>query len=158
MSLAEFFTSGRVRSAQFPTLGASVGGPITEEPKDRQQTDFHTHEPLFWPDGEKKMQVVVTVATDLRDEQDDDGRRRIFIKGQMRDAVAKALKDAGAREPAVGGVLTVTYVDDGKPTDKGLAPPKNYDATYIPPDDYAADDEALGTAELGDFDEDAPPF
>jgi hypothetical protein len=151
--VSKYLAGSRVPAAKFPTLGDSVGGPITEEPQLKQQTDFESHDPLVWDDGSPRMQLVITVQTDRRDDQDDDGRRRIFVKRQMRDAVNRALRTAGVKDLAVGGVLTITYSGDGEPADKGLAAPKIYEATYIPPDDSADDDEPIGTAELGDTDD-----
>jgi hypothetical protein len=166
--ISEFLTGARTLAAKFPNIGDNVGGPITEEPQMRQQTDFATREPLFWPDGEKKMQVVVTVQTDRRDDENDDGRRRIFVKGQMKDAVSCALRAARVKEPAVGGILTVTYVRDGERTDGGFgALPKVYEASYVPPDasadeeapqDASANEEAIANAELSESGDDEPPF
>jgi hypothetical protein len=155
MTISKFLTGGRTPAAKFPTLGASVGGPITEEPQERQQTDYETREPLTWSDGSPRMQWVITVQTDRCDDEDDDGRRRIFAKGQLLNEIRRAVKKAHAKDIEVGGVLTVTYVRDGERTDAGLDPPKVYEATYVPPDDSTDDDGPIGSAEFGDTD-DAP--
>jgi hypothetical protein len=46
-----------------------------------------TGEPKFWPSGDPMYQVIVTVQTQERDPsiQDDDGKRRLFIKGRNPD-------------------------------------------------------------------------
>jgi hypothetical protein len=158
--VSTFLAGDRAPAAKFPKIKTSVGGPITEEPRVVQQTDFTTRQPLTWSDGSPRMQLVVIVQTDRPDDENDDGRRRIFVKGQMKDAVNHALRVAGVKDIAVGGTLTVTYIHDGERTDGGFgAAPKIYEATYVPPDDSAADGEAIGGTELGDTDDDdAPPF
>ncbi|MDQ6773829.1 MAG: hypothetical protein M3024_12715, partial [Candidatus Dormibacteraeota bacterium] len=67
------------------------------------------------------------------EDPDDDGRRALFVKGNMRDAVAAAVRAAGARGLEVEGELQVQYVGDGKPSKPGLAPPKLYEARYRRP-------------------------
>ncbi|ASR85267.1 hypothetical protein I5H06_gp37 [Mycobacterium phage SirPhilip] len=129
-----FLGGGGPASAKFKSHGDTVGGPIAVEPEQRQQTDLDTNEPLTWKDGSPRMQLVVTVQTDLNDPEvdDDDGLRRLFVKGEMRKAVQKAVIAAGAKGLDVGGELYLTYVGDGEK--KGhLTPPKLYSATYKKP-------------------------
>ncbi|ALF01433.1 hypothetical protein SEA_LILPHARAOH_55 [Mycobacterium phage LilPharaoh] len=130
----DFLGGGGVPSGKFVNHGDVVGGVIAVEPEQRQQTDYKTGDPLFWKDGSPRMQLVVTLQTDLRDPEidDDDGKRRLFVKGEMKKAVQKAVIAAGARGLDVGGELHVTYVGDGEK--KGnLDPPKLYSAVYKPP-------------------------
>jgi hypothetical protein len=81
---------GSVPSAKFETHGDTVTGVITDTPEVRPQTDFDSGQPLFWDDGKPKMQLVVTLATDQRDpaNADDDGTRRVYVKGKLQQAVA----------------------------------------------------------------------
>jgi hypothetical protein len=125
---------GGAPSAKFPSPGTAVSGPITQRPTVEQQRDIQTGEKKFWQDGNPMMQLVVTVQTNERDPQvnDDDGRRRLFVKGQMKQAVADAVRAAGAAGLEVGGVLTVTYTHDGQPKQRGFSAPKQYRAEYIP--------------------------
>lgn len=129
-----FFSGGGPASAKFKNIGDTVGGVITEEPKQQQQRDLQTNELQTWPDGNPKMQLVVTVQTDLRDPEieDDDGKRRIYVKGQMQKAIRDAVQSVGAGGLDVGGELHVTYIADGEK--KGnLTPPKQYRAQYVKP-------------------------
>lgn len=123
---------GGAPTAKFPTPGTAVGGRITEKPTVEQQRDISTGDKKFWSDGNPMMQLVVTVQTEERDPQieEDDGRRRLFIKGQMKNAVADAVRAAGGRGLEVGGILTVTYSHDGTASQRGFNPPKQYAATY----------------------------
>ncbi|MFF9129153.1 hypothetical protein [Streptomyces sp. NPDC014806] len=124
---------GGAPTAKFPAPGTTVGGRITEEPKVEQQRDIQTGEKKFWNNGDPMMQLVVTVQTDQRDPslEEDDGRRRIFVKGVMKNAVADAVRAAGARGLEVGGQLFVTYTHDGEPKQRGFSAPKQYAARYI---------------------------
>ncbi|MCG6499425.1 hypothetical protein [Kitasatospora sp. A2-31] len=125
---------GGAPTAKFDTRGVTVGGRITEPPTVQQQRDIQTGEKKFWSDGNPMMQLVVTVQTDRRDPAipDDDGRRRLFVKGQMKQAVQEAVKASGARGLEVGGHLSVTYTHDGEAKQRGFSPPKQYRAQYTP--------------------------
>ncbi|QFG09452.1 hypothetical protein I5H08_gp035 [Mycobacterium phage Yuna] len=129
-----FLGGGGPASAKFKSHGDTVGGPIAVEPEQRQQTDMKTNEGLTWRDGSPRMQLVVTVQTDLIDPEieDDDGLRRLFVKGEMRKAVQKAVITAGARGLDVGGELYLTYVGDGE-KQGNLSAPKLYTAVYKKP-------------------------
>lgn len=137
---ADTFFGDTSKSAKFETVGETVGGPIVAIGEPRQQTEFRTDgqpgAPLVWPDGSPRMQLPVTVQTEQRDPSDafDDGRRTFYIKGEMKKAVAAALKTAGAKM-AVGGVLTITF--SGEEPTKGF-PKKLYTATYVAPTAGAA--------------------
>ncbi|MGH3956451.1 MAG: hypothetical protein ACRDTI_20695 [Mycobacterium sp.] len=143
----DFLAGGGPPSGKFPTKGDTVGGKIVSEPVVQQQRDPETQELETWPDGNAKMQLVVTVQTDLRDPtiNDDDGKRRIFVKGQMKSAVQTAVQAVGASGLDVGGELYVTYKEDGEKKNKAFNAPKIYIARYVPPAADAA--QFLGTAE-----------
>ena len=128
---ADSFFGDSAKSAKFDSIGDMVGGPIVSIGEARQQTDFSTGTPLTWQDGSPRMQLPVTVQTNLRDAGDpnDDGKRTFYIKGEMKKAIGLALRAASAKM-AVGGVLTLTY-SDNEPT-QGF-PKKLYTASYQPP-------------------------
>ena len=80
----------------------------------RQSRKYESTELDAWDDGTPKLQVVLTIATDYRDQaqQDDDGTRMISINlwsGQKKALVA-ACKAAGVGEPQVGQRFTATHV------------------------------------------------
>lgn len=131
----DFLMGGGVPSASFLRIGDGVQGTITEPPTLQQQRDFTSGEPKVWDNGDPMMQMVVTLQTDQYDEkiEDDDGRRRIYVKNAMKKAVADAVRKAGAKKLDVGGVLSVRYTADGVPARKGVNPPKLYAAVYTPP-------------------------
>lgn len=139
---------GGAPTAKFPTPGTTVGGRITERPTVEQQRDISTGDKKFWSDGNPMMQLVVTVQTDERDPQleEDDGRRRLFVKGQMKNAIADAVRAAGARGLEVGGTLAVTYSHDGTASQRGFNPPKQYTSRYTPAATVALNTPDPGTA------------
>lgn len=120
---------------KFDQIGTVHTGTVVAEPTASQQTDFRTKVPETWPDGSPKMQVLVQVATTLRDPEkpEDDGTRTLYIKGkELTNAIRNAVRQSGANGIHTGGILTVQYVADG-PAQAGFNPPKLYAATYQPP-------------------------
>ena len=125
---------GGAPSFSFPTIGTVAKGTIVATDV-TQQRDPATGKPKVWPDGNPMMQAVLTLQTDQRDPavENDDGQRRLFVKGQMRDAVREALRQAGVNGVELGGLIAVQYVSD-KPSDRpGLNAAKQYAAQYKPP-------------------------
>ena len=93
--------------------GTTYTGIITDVTM-RQSRKYESTDLDTWDDGTPKMQVVLTIATDYRDQaqQDDDGTRMISINlwsGQKKTLVA-ACKAAGVGEPQVGQRFTATHV------------------------------------------------
>ena len=113
-SFADIFNStGGTRSAfnKNSQPGATVTGTLAGEPDVRQATDFQTKQPAyFMKSGKPKFEVVFDLQTDLRDDQDDDGRRSIWVHwwGVQRDALTDAFKQFG-RQPHKGDRMTVTF-------------------------------------------------
>jgi hypothetical protein len=131
----ELLMAGGVKSAKFDTIGTTITGQLTREPEAREQTDFTTGAVLRWDNGDARMQIIVDLATNQRDLADptDDGERRLYIKGQMLNAVRAAVRAAAADGLAIGGVLTVKYTGDAEPTKRGFNGAKQYSAAYTPP-------------------------
>ena len=93
--------------------GTKYTGVITDVTM-RQSRKYESTDLDTWDDGTPKMQVVLTIATDYRDQaqQDDDGTRMISINlwsGQKKALVA-ACKAAGVTEPQTGQRFTATHV------------------------------------------------
>lgn len=126
---------GGAPSVKFPSIGTTNGGYISKPPVVTQQTTMTGNEPMFWDDGQPKWQIEVTVLTDERDPEitDDDGSRRIYVKGLMMSAVQDALGDAGADDLEAGGTLFVTYVGDKPSKTRGFNPAKVFEAKYTSP-------------------------
>jgi hypothetical protein len=133
-----FLMGGGGRSAKFATIGDKIDGEITAT-EVTQQTDFTDGTPKTWPDGNPMMQLVITLQTDEREDDQDDGVRRVFAKGSARKAtttigaVRAAVQAAGAKTLEVGGRLQLAYTGDGVAPKAGLNAPKEYKAKYTPP-------------------------
>lgn len=147
----DFLLGGGSASAKFEFINDTITGTITNQ-EVRQQTDIGNGEPLTWPNGDPRMQLVVTLQTDLRDDDDDDGLRSLYVKGSkkpgsksLHDAVAGAVRNAHAKGLQDGGTLTVTYVGDEPSSTRGFNPRKLYEATYKAPDKAAQSGAYLGT-------------
>jgi hypothetical protein len=123
----------KVPGAKFDNVGDSVAGTIVSA-EARQTTDIKTGAPEFWPQGDPKLQVVVTLQTDQRDPsiEDDDGQRRLFAKkpGAMLSAIVEAL---GGQRLEVGGRLAVKFTGTEPSSTAGFSPKKLYAAAYQPP-------------------------
>ena len=148
----DFLLGGGSASARFDVVGDTVTGTITNQ-EVRQQTDIATGEPLVWANGDPRMQLLVTLQTALRDDDDDDGLRTLYVKGSkkagsrsLHDAVASAVRAASSKGLEDGGTLTVKYVGDEPSQTRGFNPRKLYEATYqVAPIKAAASGAYLGT-------------
>jgi hypothetical protein len=147
-SADDFLMGGGVPSAKFPVLGHTVSGRITEQPTVEQQRNYEDDKLKFWDDGKPMMQLVVTLATNERDPEnpEDDGARRLYVKGYMKNAVAGAVRAAGARGLENGGTLSVTYTQDGEKKNPKFNAPKLFTAQYIPAATNALHTPDPGTA------------
>ncbi|GIH07483.1 hypothetical protein Rhe02_55500 [Rhizocola hellebori] len=128
---------GGTKSAKFNTLGDVVRGTITDDPKVTQCVKFDddgkpTDEKAFWKSGDPMMQIVVTIQTDQRDpdDEDDDGKRALHITPRLQPAVRDAVKTAGAKGLAIGGIIAVQWTGG---TGHGKGNARQYAAAYQPP-------------------------
>jgi hypothetical protein len=125
------------------SIGTVIQGTILSKTV-RQQTDFATKKPKFYDDGNAANQLVVIVQTNLREEikdpdtgvvkvseENDDGKRAFYIKGQMKAATRDAVRAAGAKGLEIGGTLAIKW-DSNKPSGKGN-PLKVYKVAYKAP-------------------------
>lgn len=112
---------------KFEAIGTTHKGTVVRA-ETSQQTDFDSGAPKFWDDGKPMWQIVLTLATDARDPEvvNDDGERRIFVKGNMLAQLKAALRAAGAKTIDPGDLVAVQYASDGTPSRRGLNPPKQY--------------------------------
>ena len=132
MTVNDLLFGSGVPTAKFPVAGTTVKGTIVKA-ESTQQTDFDTGKPKFYDDsGKPMMQIEVTLRTEDRDPEidNDDGTRRLFVKGHMLVALRAAVKQAGATDLSAGDSLAVKYVEDGEPTRRVEPPPKQYVAQY----------------------------
>jgi hypothetical protein len=115
--------SGGPPAFKFDEVGKVAKGRVRAAQKS-QATEYGTNKPETYPDGNPVMQVVITI------EADDGEEFRLFAKGQMKGAIADALREAGA-SLEVGGELAVKF-DHEEPTNFG-SKKKVYVARYTAP-------------------------
>lgn len=120
-------------------VGTTVKGTILGADVS-QQIDLDSGAPKTWDNGDPMMQVVVTLQLDERRDAQDDGQRRLYIKGQMLKAVKEAIAAKGRNGLEVGGTLAVQFTGEGEPTKRGLNAPKLFRAQYEPPVAASVDD------------------
>lgn len=91
-----FQGSGRSIFSKDTPPGTTITGTITDATM-KQVTKFGSTEPDHFQSGDPKMQVILTLKTDLHDDIDDDGTRAAYIKlwGSQKAALAKAIETAG---------------------------------------------------------------
>lgn len=109
-------------------IDGPIGDPI-------QQTDIHSGALQTWPDGKPKLQIVIPLATQLREDTEDDGKRGLFVKqsSNLQAAVRDAVKNAGAQSLQQGGYLKVTFTGPRPASQVGMNPVKVFEAAYTPP-------------------------
>lgn len=126
---------GGAPTAKFPTVGTVHKGRVLGMER-KQQTAMGSNTPLTWEDGSPRWELVITIQTEEQDDEieDDDGQRRIFSKGQQMKAIKEAVEVSGWRgSTLVGGTLAVKYIGDGKPSNPGFHPPKQFAAKFEAP-------------------------
>lgn len=122
------------KGVKFANIGDSVTGTITQAPYERQQTKFGTQDFDFWPNGEPKMQVLVPLQTDIRENPNDDGARTLYVASKnLKKAIGEAIRAANVGDVSMGGVLTVQYVGNDPASKNPANPAKLYQAQYTPP-------------------------
>lgn len=141
-----------IPSCTFHEIGVTHEGTITALDV-KQARKFGTQDLDFWPDGQPKMQAVVTLQTGELDPEveNDNGMRRLYVASKgMRAAIAAAVKKAGATGLAVGGTLGVRYTRDDPEGKNKANLPKMYGVKYEAPPAGSEYVEA-GPDDFGDY-------
>ena len=149
------FLFGGAKAFSFANIGDSVEGEIIAAQTQQQRSI--EGQAMTWDNGEKRMQLVVTLQTALRESDNDDGIRMIYAKGgkhdvakgegqSMRDAIASAVRAANQTRLEVGGMLVVAFTGEA-PAKRGYNAAKLYTAGYRAPKpgvSLASDDAPRG--------------
>lgn len=128
-TLAELVAQSGAGAPAYFDKNSAIGDVLTGEVLDvnvRQALDVATRKPLEWPDGTPRLQVVITLQTDIRDEKDDDGHRSVYVKWwtHQRAAFLAACEAAELSEVLPGDKLTVTFSGTEKNPQKGMSDAK----------------------------------
>lgn len=138
-SVEQLFARGAVSAfGKDKPVGYSVTGKILDL-EVVQKTDLDG-KPQFWQDGNPFNQLVCTISTALRENADDDGKRRVYVPwyGQNKKAIEAAVRAVGKQFPEVGGVLTATFDHLEPSTQRGFNDVKIFAYVYQPPNPAAA--------------------
>ena len=133
--------------------GTTVTGKI-DRVDYRQVVDFTTQQPAVFPSGDPKMQFIIRIQTDHRDDGDDDGVRAVYIPawGKRKIALTEAIRASGASkgsEVMIPGVsFSATYNGEkrGEGGPSGSYTYKDYTYTFDRAGASAAVDTLTGTA------------
>ena len=132
--------TGSGKGAKFPEVGTVVRGTIAAVPQSRQATKMGSGELEFYPSGDPVIEVPITLQTDEREDDNDDGKRTVYASRRLWGAIKSAVQASGGKLE-VGGTLAVEYYGDGEPPQPGFHAPKLYRAEYKQP--------ALDTSSIG---------
>lgn len=146
----EFLKGGsKVPSAKFDAVGDHIVGDVVGVDVG-QARKFGSNDLDTWDDGRPKMNLIVTLQTELRDPnvEGDDGRRRIFAlqPSEMLRAIAAVTVEDG-KQLAIGGRLAVQWIGERPHEKAGFNPVKLYKAAYSAPTANAAADLLAGAAQ-----------
>lgn len=138
----DYLSTSGAPVAKFPNLGDTHQGTIIDYAL-QPVTDMQTKEPKFFKSGDPMMQIVATLQTKERDPEnpDDDGKRRVFIKGHMLSSFRAATQLAGHTKNLTGGKVQIRYYGDGESSSPGFSGPKLYECKFIAPEPMDAFDE-----------------
>lgn len=158
------------RTAKFDEVGDSHAGVIVEATMEHER-EYDEDNPgkgdlLYWSDKGRPTVAVtdkpvlaprLTIQTDWRIDDRDDGRRAVTInKRLLKAALQAAVRESGAKRPELGGWIRFTRDRDGVPL-KGTNKPRGWLVQYLTPEQYVADG-ALGSTMVEKRADDDDPF
>lgn len=123
-------------------VGDSFTGVITDL-ETAQVRNYETGDPEFWEDGNPKLQIVVTLATEYGDGAEDDGERKVYLFGQKLQAAKVAMKEAGIEKLEKGFQFTIAFVGEKPSSNKKYNNIKLYGITIVPSKSNPAVDAVL---------------
>jgi hypothetical protein len=113
--------------------------------------DPKTKKPKYFENsGDAKKVLVYGLQTEEYDDEieDDDGKRTLYARWKMLDAIRDARDEAGEDRIEIGGWLSVKFTRQDRPSSPGLSGVKHFEAVYEPPepgeeaDDYLDEETA----------------
>ena len=129
-----FGTGPRVPSVAFEDIGDTVSGVVLEK-EVLDDIDMNTKLPRKDKNGRVMKVVVLTLQTD-NVSNDDDGKRKLYVRSFMFNAIREALESSGSGDLVEGGTLAVTFTERRKIPNSAYKS-KHFKAEYTPPSDDA---------------------
>ncbi|WP_280431569.1 hypothetical protein [Nocardia brasiliensis] len=127
--------------------GTAVSGLVLAQQL-TNQLDPKTKKPKTARNGRPLQQLEVTILTSLQVDPDDDGRRLLFVKGNMQKAIKAAVLASGDSDFRNGARLCLTFTGLGAAFSADYSPPKQFAARYEPPTDASLAELAAFMEEL----------
>lgn len=114
-------------------IGTTYAGTVARDVTNgdvQQQTNFQTKQPEFYRDGRPKFVMKVPLQVQPSEEFKD-GEAALYVRGQMRDELVRAMSEAGATgAPKAGDQIFVTLVGK-RNTGAGLSPANVFQIRYV---------------------------
>lgn len=111
--------------------GTTVAGVVLSQEL-TDQKDPNTGKPKV-RGGKPIPQLEVVILTNQQTAPDDDGVRKLFVRGNLQKAIKKAILTAGDDDLRDGARLSIQFTGTGTAFSADYAPPKLYRAKYEPP-------------------------
>ncbi|UXE04777.1 hypothetical protein QEH44_gp41 [Arthrobacter phage Shambre1] len=136
------------RFFKLKNIGDQVSGFITDISEPRQATKFNANPQAprvldFWESSDggaprPKMEVILTLQTELREDGDDDGKRKVVVPvfykdGSMMSAIQTACFGTGATDLEIGAWLGIRFTGHDPDSQNPQNPRKLYEAAYKRP-------------------------
>ena len=138
---------------------AKIGDSVTGLLLDAEVVDQTTPQGTVVVDektGRVKKQIIYTLQTDLRDPmiEDDDGKRRVFAKWAIQQAISEALQEQGLEKVGLkaNGKLTIIHTSTKAAGTKGFSDMKLFEARYEAPGLPSSTGETAPAAPAGSID------
>lgn len=133
-------STGGGKGLKFEQIGARHIGRVARDVTnaDVQQIvgmGAQAGQPQFFRDGRPKFQMLVPLEVHPQTPGHPDGVAVLYVKGQMRDELTRAMAEAGAPAgpPRAGALIDVSYVSQ-RSSGQGMSPSKVYAIIYtLPP-------------------------
>lgn len=97
----------------------------------QQQTNFQTKQPEFYRDGRPKFVMSVPLRVNPSP-QYPDGEAKLYVRGQMRDELQRAMTEAGVDGAPRGGDLIQVTLVGKRQSGPGLNPANVFAIVYTP--------------------------
>lgn len=112
-------------SFKWEKVGDTLVGTLIDA-RNVQQTDIKDGTPMVWPDGNPRMQLVLTVR------QDDGEEVRGFLKPGARAALQQAVAESGG-EFQLNSRVAIKFSGEEPSKSAGMSAKKLWEAAYKPP-------------------------
>jgi len=116
--IGDIYEGGGAKPVSWERKGQTIEGEIVGI-RSKQLTKFGTEIPDTWDDGSPKYTPILTVQTPGNDgDEDDDGKRDVYLRSNAFSAFGKALREAFKRKPEdediVGCTIKLQFYEEEK--------------------------------------------